>query len=130
MSILIKGIKLPRHCIDCFALGGNKDSWWCCITDELHRKEDFEADHKRMAWCPLVDIKKNGMDCYDCAYHVNGCSNSDATIEATNHGIKCSGFMKYVPPFSAEWLERHKGEHFDMDGVIGVQLVAEKENDK
>lgn len=49
MSIIIKGMKMPKHCIDCPMKNDEDD----CVVQELQHWRDWD-DMK--AGCPLVEV--------------------------------------------------------------------------
>lgn len=57
MSILIKGVKMPRVCADCFALDEYGDYPVCRITGE-QRGYNFRIYEKRMEKCPLIEVSE------------------------------------------------------------------------
>jgi hypothetical protein len=59
MSIIIKGMKMPKSCDNCWALDDYGDYPRCRITEE-QRGYDFPIRQKRMDKCPLVEIPPHG----------------------------------------------------------------------
>ena len=59
MSVLIKGINMPKSCDNCWALDDYGDYPRCRITGE-QRGYNFSIRDKRMDKCPLVEIKPHG----------------------------------------------------------------------
>ena len=55
MSILIKGLKMPNVCDECWALDESGDYPMCRITGET-RGYTFRVREKRMDGCPLVEL--------------------------------------------------------------------------
>ena len=56
MSVLIKGMEMPKSCDDCPL---NYDSIDCMVADNALREKgsgDFLFDHERQPNCPLVDV--------------------------------------------------------------------------
>ena len=49
MSVLIKGMKMPKHCIDC-PMKNNEDD---CLVQELQNWKDWDS---MKAGCPLVEV--------------------------------------------------------------------------
>ena len=62
MSILIKGMDMPKCCTDCFAFKSNASGYLFCKGKKVaFGKEDAEWLPKRTPnWCPLVEIPKHG----------------------------------------------------------------------
>ena len=59
MSILIKGMEMPKCCDNCWALDDYGDYPRCRITEE-QRGYNFPIREKRMDFCPLVEIPPHG----------------------------------------------------------------------
>lgn len=49
MSVLIKGMEMPKHCIDCPMKNEEDD----CLVQELQHWKDWDS---MKAGCPLVDV--------------------------------------------------------------------------
>lgn len=74
MSILVKGIDLPKCCDDCFALDDSGDYPFCLITQE-QKGYNFHKREKRMDKCPFVEVEtlhnRIIKDKYDCSKTLN-----------------------------------------------------------
>ena len=58
MSILIKGLEMPKHCIDCpFMVSRDNDD---CILQSAEANENFERWEQMKAGCPLVELPPHG----------------------------------------------------------------------
>lgn len=60
MSVLIKGMEMPKNCDDCPL---NYDSIDCMVADNALREKgggDFLFDHERHPNCPLVPVPPHG----------------------------------------------------------------------
>lgn len=58
MSILIKGMEMPTHCIDCpFMVSRDNDD---CILQSDEANENFETWKQMKAGCPLVPVPPHG----------------------------------------------------------------------
>ena len=55
MSIIIKGMDMPKCCDMCWALDEQGDYPMCRITQE-QRGYNFNTRERKMTWCPLVEI--------------------------------------------------------------------------
>lgn len=57
MSILIKGMEMPRSCLECPML-----SYWVCRPKNEEIPDDTDlTEHPRPDWCPLVPLpEKHG----------------------------------------------------------------------
>ena len=55
MSILIKGMEMPKCCDDCWALDEYGDYPRCRITEE-QRGYNFRIREQRMEHCPLIEV--------------------------------------------------------------------------
>ena len=54
MSILIKGMEMPTHCMDCpFMVSRDNDD---CILQSAEANENFENWEQMKAGCPLVPV--------------------------------------------------------------------------
>ena len=55
MSVLIKGMRMPQNCDECFCVYETAGVYWnyCQVTD---RKIDIFAED-RPEFCPLVEVK-------------------------------------------------------------------------
>lgn len=58
-DILIKGMKMPTNCNNCWALDDYGDYPRCRITEE-QRGYKFPIREKRMGNCPLVPVPPHG----------------------------------------------------------------------
>ena len=58
MSVLIKGMKMPNVCDECWALDESGDYPMCRITGET-RGYNFRVREKRMDRCPLIELPDN-----------------------------------------------------------------------
>lgn len=58
MSILIKGMKMPTHCIDCpFMVSRDNDD---CVLQSAESNESFENWEQMKAGCPLIELPPHG----------------------------------------------------------------------
>lgn len=58
MSILIKGMEMPTHCIDCpFMVSRDNDD---CILQSDEANENFENWEQMKAGCPLIHVPDHG----------------------------------------------------------------------
>lgn len=58
MSILIKGMEMPTHCIDCpFMVSRDGDD---CILQSAEANENFENWEQMKADCPLIPVPPHG----------------------------------------------------------------------
>jgi hypothetical protein len=60
MSILIKGLEMPKNCGECFACKAElsqekKVIYVCCFT-----REEYVSDENRVEHCPLVLVPPHG----------------------------------------------------------------------
>ena len=53
MSILIKGISMPKNCADCIFCVNN----WCVINSRLHHIKGAEETTQ---YCPLIEVPPHG----------------------------------------------------------------------
>ena len=63
MSVIIKGLKMPNMCDECWALDESGDYPMCRITGET-RGYNFCVREKRMDRCPLVELRSVANECY------------------------------------------------------------------
>ena len=63
MSVLIKGLKMPSVCDECWALDESGDYPMCRITGET-RGYNFRVREKRMDRCPLIELRNVANECY------------------------------------------------------------------
>ena len=54
MSVLIKGMDMPKSCLDCRLFYDESETECWCKANELHAKRDLRTRHPN---CPLVEIK-------------------------------------------------------------------------
>lgn len=59
MSVLIKGMEMPKSCAECWALDDDGDYPFCCITHE-QKGYTFRTREQRMERCPLEEIRPHG----------------------------------------------------------------------
>ena len=57
MSLLIKGMKMPESCIQCFAQMGG----WCYVAppeidEKVAATVEKAAEQGRPEWCPLIEL--------------------------------------------------------------------------
>lgn len=57
MSVLIKGMKMPKSCTEC---GCEQEGFWCGVLDDYTDTKYFYFDNKRHPNCPLVSVPKHG----------------------------------------------------------------------
>ena len=56
MSILIKGMAMPKNCTECnFGVDG-----WCYAKSPTEPNSKSLATHTRPSWCPLVELPPHG----------------------------------------------------------------------
>ena len=61
MSVLIKGMKMPKNCLRCPVQFGG----WCCAAPaevddaKVAPTVDEAAKQGKPEWCPLVEVKEN-----------------------------------------------------------------------
>lgn len=56
MSILIKGMEIPKNCTECrFACDG-----WCYAKEPTEPNSKSLATGTRPSWCPLIEIPPHG----------------------------------------------------------------------
>lgn len=69
MSVLIRGMKMPSCCDDCWALDEYGDYPVCRITEE-QRGYYFRIREERMDRCPLISVPPHGrlidVDALEC----------------------------------------------------------------
>ena len=60
MSVLIKGMEMPKNCDDCFFIGrGYPD--WCSFPQIPNGEDEIYDTKKRPDWCPLIELpEKHG----------------------------------------------------------------------
>ena len=65
MSVLIKGMKIPKNCDECVLLDSN---YFCTLIGEVDESINNGSKDLR---CPLVEVPTITAcgDCYDCPYH-------------------------------------------------------------
>ncbi len=56
MSVLIKGVEMPKNCTECSCLN---DEYWSCQASAMELFGEG-ADKKRPNWCPLVPVPPHG----------------------------------------------------------------------
>lgn len=58
MGVYIKGMEMPKHCMDCpFMVSRDGDD---CILQSAEANENFESWEQMKAGCPLVPIPPHG----------------------------------------------------------------------
>ena len=60
MSVLVKGMKMPENCEECFFVGlGYPD--YCSLPQIPNGEDEIEDISVRPDWCPLVEVpEKHG----------------------------------------------------------------------
>lgn len=60
MSVIVKGMKMPKNCDDCFFIGrGYPD--WCSLPQISNGDDEIDYTKKRPDWCPLIELpEKHG----------------------------------------------------------------------
>ena len=58
MSVLIKGMEMPRHCKECSLLCDYDDCYFCGYQDGFLYVfgESYLVPNKRPEWCPLIEV--------------------------------------------------------------------------
>ena len=81
MSVIVKGMDMPKKCYDCVF----EEKGWCCAVDGIRRVESID----RPDWCPLEELVQCG-ECKwansrgECAY--NGEEAEDIKTGYCNYG--------------------------------------------
>lgn len=57
MSVLIKGMKMPKCCDDCCLL---YDCCSCIVTGYSLAMINWDSEHKRLPDCPLIELPDHG----------------------------------------------------------------------
>lgn len=59
MSILIRGMEMPKNCMECPCGHETEGAFWdeCSV---LAREYEKDADSVRPNWCPLVELPPHG----------------------------------------------------------------------
>ena len=94
MSILIKGMEMPTHCLNCpFMVSRDGDD---CILQRAEANENFENWEQMKAGCPLVPVPPHGRLIDADAYEelLRGLGNRDYRREK---GTICDA-IKFLPP--------------------------------
>jgi hypothetical protein len=65
MSIIIKGMKMPKNCDECQFIAEADDYHVCYINEqfipwEWVDKHSAEQRHPKPSWCPLIEVPKHG----------------------------------------------------------------------
>lgn len=65
MSVLIKGMEMPKSCDVCPLIAEADDYHVCCINEQFIPWEwidehSAEQRHPKPSWCPLVEIPPHG----------------------------------------------------------------------
>lgn len=60
MSVIVRGMEMPKCCEECWALDDYGDYPMCRITEE-QRGYNFRTREKRMDRCPLEEVKEDDM---------------------------------------------------------------------
>lgn len=60
MSVIVKGMKIPKNCDECFFIErGYPD--WCSLPQIPNGEDEIDDTKKRPDWCPLIALpKKHG----------------------------------------------------------------------
>lgn len=95
MSVLIKGMKMPKSCIECYFSGFTKGKGTVCLIDGTRLiallDENMAAKYIRASVCPLIHIPDHG-DLID----------ESETVEA-----------QYYDDEHEEWSSRQRGAKND-----------------
>ena len=56
MSVLVKGMNMPRNCADCPC--GDAQDGWCYVHNEVLERmgNGYPSTETRPEWCPLVEV--------------------------------------------------------------------------
>lgn len=58
MSILIKGMAMPKNCETCeLYLTDSSGFFGCCVTGNIVMRK---REQDRPSWCPLIEVPKHG----------------------------------------------------------------------
>lgn len=98
MSVLIKGMKMPKSCSSCgFMYGGCGDGYYCSL---LKKTFDIwnEISVKRAKGCPLVEVKEPhgrliDADAFDERVRVAGGMSEEELTEDFKDGVQTVLYM-------------------------------------
>ena len=54
MSVIIKGVEIPKNCWECPCVASDGYGWFCNLDDEYRDVCDGRPD-----WCPLVELPEH-----------------------------------------------------------------------
>ena len=58
MSVYIKGMEMPRDCVECQL---NYDNFGCTLTGKrFYRQKNFDPGEERLNSCPLIPVPDHG----------------------------------------------------------------------
>lgn len=57
MSILIKGMEIPKSCYFCPM---TNDGFYLCKANNPYRQLEDDCEERRPSWCPLVPVPEHG----------------------------------------------------------------------
>lgn len=90
MSILVKGVKMPRCCEVC---PFNYDYYRCeALGDRFDDREEIDMETQRLPDCPLVEMPSRAdvvevVRCKDCKHHEELLNNNDGNVLCWVHGL-------------------------------------------
>ena len=74
MTVIVKGMKMPKNCDDCFFIErGYPD--WCSLPQIPNGEDEINDTKKRPDWCPLIELsEKHGrlIDADVLAFNLDG----------------------------------------------------------
>lgn len=106
MSILIKGIEMPKNCADCFL----EDAYDGCNCRIAQKSANWGLG-ERPSWCPLVEVPPH----YDLIDHnalkiaVMDCD-AETRIDFLKHAMDCINKAPVVIPSDMPTYEAEEGE--------------------
>lgn len=76
MSVIVKGMKIPKNCDDCFFIErGYPD--WCSLPQIFNGEDEIYDTKKRPDWCPLIALPEKHGRLIDAGEMINewdGCT--------------------------------------------------------
>ena len=131
MSILIKGMEMPRNCDECFFVGRGFPDW--CSLPQIQKDEDeIDDTNNRPDWCPLEEVpethdKRTETQACDLIdrqaaiddftkwqYQLADCFGEDYSgVSIVESAIKSLEGYPSAQPEIGEWLEDEKQNHIE-----------------
>ena len=116
MSILIKGMGMPKNCDECFFVGRGFPDW--CSLPQIPKDEDeIDDTNNRPDWCPLEEVPETHEERTET--HACDCIERQAVIEALE---KVAELFPWRVPGNRDSYDRYNEAWNDAIGRAEIEI--------